>query len=121
MPVMDSSYMLRDGSTNLDGNETGDGIKVGACPLGGMLAFFYVPSDGTTVTLTLQQSSDDGDSDAYEAIPGCAWTMTVGATDYAERVFWTEEYIRLVASSNTGDWGAVQVGLVMGGEPKHIA
>lgn len=118
MPVMDSDFMLRDGSTNLDGTEDGDGVHVGKCPLNGMLLEIYLPTDATTVTIKLQESSDDGDSDAYADVEGMSWTFTVGAKTYYKRVFWDEAYVRHTVSACTGDWGAAQIGFIQGGEPK---
>ena len=57
MAITDSDYMLRDGSTALNAaTETGDGVKVGPCPLGGMLIGILRPSDGTSFTVKFSES-----------------------------------------------------------------
>ena len=114
MSITDSDYMLRDGSTDLDGTETGDGVKVGPCPLVGMLISIYRPAAGTTFTVKFSESDDD---DTYTDMAQPASTAYTTAGISHVRAFWTKQYVRHQVTACTGDFKAVEIGFVQGGEP----
>ena len=115
MPATDAEFMLYDGSVALTGTGALDGVKVGPCPLNGMLIYVYRPSDGTGLTIKFQESESlaSGYSDITEP-PSTAFTDD-GTTFL--RAFWTGLYLRANVTANSDDFGAVQIGLVAGGEP----
>ncbi len=113
MPVMDWEYMLRDGTTTLNATETGDGVKLGPCPLGGMLLEIYRPTAGTTFSWKLQESDDDS---SYSDVSGVSGTITTSGTS-GVRAFWTKDYVRWVVTALTDSFGKVQAGLTLGGNP----
>ena len=116
MSITDADYMPRDGSTNLTAAETGDGVKVGPCPLGGMLIEVYRPAAGTTFTVHFEESDDD-DTYTDMAQPAAAGTtFTTAGIDHL-KAFWEKQYVRHVVSACTGNFGAVEIGFVQGGKP----
>lgn len=83
----------------------------------GLQAWLHVFSfTGTDATITLEQSSDDGDTDAFAAVTGGAFTeITAGPT--AERIVTArdqtvERYLR-VATSTTGGFTELEFAVVV--------
>jgi hypothetical protein len=114
MPVQDGDFMLYDGSAALTGTGAGDGVLVGPCPLDGMLISVYRPSDGTSITIKFQESADDSSWTDLTTPPSTVFTDN--GTDHL-RAHWTEDYLRYNVTANSDDFGAVEIGLVQGGEP----
>ena len=117
MPVLDKNIYLRSGATDLSATEDGPGVNVGKGPLHDTMFFIHAPSAGTTVTIQFQESSDDGDSDAYAAIPGIPDQVITAAGMYYVRAFWTEEWVRQKVTAITGNFGKVKIGFVHGAHP----
>jgi len=62
------------------------GIDFGSSTLFGAQAFVHVTAfTGTSITITLEHSTDDGAGDAYAAIPGGAFTV-VSAAPASQRI-----------------------------------
>ena len=114
MPATDAEFMLYDGSVALAGTGALDGVKVGPCPLNGMLIMVHRPLDGTGLTIKFQDSPDD---DTYTDITEPPSTVFDDDGTTFLRAFWTELYLRANVTANSDDFGAVQIGLVEGGEP----
>ncbi|HUW15102.1 MAG TPA: hypothetical protein VM537_35615 [Anaerolineae bacterium] len=114
MSITDAEYMLRDGSTALSATETGDGVKVGPCPLRGMLIRIYRPSAGTTFTVKFSESDDDVTYTDMAQPASTAYT-TAGVSHV--RAFWTKQYVRHQVTACTLSFGAVEIGFVQGGKP----
>ena len=113
MSITDSEYMMRDGSTSLSATETGDGVKVGPCPLNGMLIRIHRPSAGTSFVVKFAESDDDS-SYTDMAVPASATYTTAGCTHV--RAYWTKQYVRHQVTAITGSFGAVEIGFVQGGK-----
>ena len=120
MPVTDGDFLLRDGSTLLDGVETGDGGLVGPCPLNGMLLMMNLPVNGTELICQVEESDTEGSGYTLVANPG-EMTVATGAKTYLPRIFWTKNYVRLEVTTCTGSFGYAIFGLVQGGEPVAYA
>lgn len=88
----------------------GDSVDFGAAGSFGLQAFLHVFAfDGTDVTIKLQQSSDDGDTDSFADVTGGAFTTIDGTPDapYAERIQTArdqavEQYLRVVTTTSGG-------------------
>ena len=118
MAITDSGYMMRDGSTSLSSTETGTGQKYGPCPLRGMLFSVLRPADGTSFTVKWQESDALGSGYTDMATPA---SVTYTDDGYAElRAFWTKQYVRHVVTACTGNFGAVEIGLVQGSEASSV-
>ncbi|MFH1484741.1 MAG: hypothetical protein ABIH46_01600 [Chloroflexota bacterium] len=117
MPAQDGDFMLRDGSVAVSGNETGDGVLVGPCPLNGMLLLIHVPTGSPDFTVEFQESSDDGDSDAYADCPAPGDQAISEIGTKLLRAFWSEDWVRYKISSYSATGGLVEISLVQGGEP----
>ena len=85
----------------------GDSLDLGAAGSFGLQAWLHVTEfDGTDVTIGLEQSSDDGDTDSFAAVTGGAFTeVTAGPT--SERIQTArdqavERYLRVVTSTSAG-------------------
>jgi len=115
---MDNSYMLRDGSTAVTGTENGDYVNIGKSPLHNAMIEIYLPTDGTSITITIQQA-DDAAGTNVETVPAGspAAAITAGAKTYTWRLYNTRPWIRYIISAVTGSFGAVQVGVTMGDKP----
>jgi hypothetical protein len=78
----------------------------GAASSRGLSAYLQVTAfTGTDVTMTIQQSSDNGSGDAFAAVTGGAFTQVTGVT--AERIVTSltqaiEQYLRVVTSTSGG-------------------
>lgn len=92
----------------------GDGIDGGASTTTGLVAYLHVFAfTGTSVTVKLQQSSDDGDSDTYADVTGGAFTAATAVT--AERIVTAadqtvERYLRVVT---TGTFSVANFAVVL--------
>ena len=115
MAITDSEYMMRDGSTKLNGaTETGDGVRVGPCPLNGMLIGILRTLDGTSFTVTCSESDTLGSGYTDMATPASASYTDDGYTEV--RAYWTKQYVRHQVTACTGDFGYVEIGFVQGGK-----
>lgn len=113
MPIQDVECLLRDGSSDLTGAETGDGVLVGDSPIDGALGWIYCPA-GWTGTWAIQQSDDDSSYSALSPAVG----ETNPAAGYREfRAYWTKPYLRMVVAHSSGTPGAVQIGVTIGKKP----
>lgn len=114
MPAMDNELMLRDGSSAVSAAETGDYVKVGQTPFHNMAVLIYLPKDGTTITLDVEQA-DDAAGTNHQSIPNSVFpvTITAGAQCYVYPVQLTKPYAKCDVDAVTGDFGAVQVGFIM--------
>lgn len=93
----------------------GTGIDLGAALAHGMQAYLHVLGvTGTSVTVTLQSSSDDGVADPYADIPGAAFTAVAPAgAPAAQRLAVAgavERYVRVVT---TGTFTAARLAVVV--------
>lgn len=72
----------------------------------GLSAYLHVTAfTGTDVTMTIQQSSDNGSGDAFAAVTGGAFTQVTGVT--SERIVTSltqavEQYLRVVTTTSAG-------------------
>jgi len=114
MPVLDNELMLRDGSSVVSATETGDYVKVGQTPFHNIAVMIYLPTDGTTITLDVEQA-DDSSGTNHESIPNSVFpvTITAGAKTYIYPVQLTRPYAKCDVDAVTGNFGAVQVGFIM--------
>lgn len=114
MPIFDSEIMLRDGSTAVTGTETGDWVKVGRI-WKGTKAAIHLPTDGTSITIVVEQADDDSGTNAETVPSGSpAAAITVGAKTYEYPLYASRPYLRYRVTGVTGSFGAVQIGLVPG-------
>ena len=114
MSITDSEYMMRDGSTSLSATETGDGQRVGPCPLNGMLIRIHRPSAGTSFVVKFAESDSLSSGYSDMAVPASATYTTAGCTHV--RAYWTKQYVRHQVTAITGSFGAVEIGFVQGGK-----
>lgn len=84
----------------------GDSVDFGGAEDEGLQAYLTVFSfNGTDVTMTIQESSDDGAGDAFAAVTGGAFTQITAET--TERIatatnLAVERYLRVVTSTSGG-------------------
>lgn len=91
------------------GATNGTAVDFGAAGVFGLQAYMHVLAfTGTSVTIKLQQSSDNGVGDAFADVTGGAFTLVTGAPDseaiYTARNQAVERYIRVVT---TGTFSAL--------------
>lgn len=85
----------------------GDSVDFGAAGSFGLQAWLHVLDfDGTDVTISLEQSSDDGANDSFEAVTGGSFTE-VTAAPFSERIETArdqavEQYLRVATSTTDG-------------------
>lgn len=117
MPILDNETMLRDGATAVTGTESGSWVKVGKSPFHGLCVFVHLPSDGTTITIDVEQADDSSGTNS-ESIPNSAFpvTITAGEDSFFYPVALTRPYASCDIDAVTGDFGAVQVGFMLGDE-----
>lgn len=118
MPVQDASFMLRDGSTVVSGTEDGDWIRVGKTSYKNLATQVHLPTDGTTITIVIQQADDDSGTNA-ETVPAGSppAAITAGAATYQWPLVATRPYLRYRVTAVTGAFGAVQIGVTKANKP----
>lgn len=116
MPVTDYELLLREPTTDLDGNElTADWVQVGDTPLAGAEVYVFMPeamAGGEAFTLTIQQADDASGTNAETVPIGSpgAFAALTAAGFYQWPLQSTRPYLRYRAQV-TGDLGAVEVGV----------
>lgn len=104
---LDYCDQLTDGQRTDTEATDGDSLDGGAASSAGLAAYLHVfDFDGTDVTLKVQESSDDGATDAFANVTGGAFTQ-VTAAPTAERIVTSlsqavEQYLRVVSSTSGG-------------------
>ena len=92
----------------------GDSVDFGAAGSHGLQAYLHVTAfTGTSVTVKLQQSSDDGDSDSWADVTGGSFSAATGVT--SQRIATTsglavERYLRV---ATTGTFSAASFSVVV--------
>ena len=114
MPVQDNETMLRDGSTSVSGAENGSWTLVGKGPYHNLALQIHLPTDGTQIVIDVEQADDSSGTNG-ESIPNSGFpiTIAVGAETYVYPVQISRPYCRANVDSETGSFGAVQVGFIM--------
>ena len=112
MPIFDSDYMFRDGTSLLNNTETGDAVDLGSAPLEGLHIGVFLPLDATDVTIYMEES--DTGSSGWSTIDGWPKTLTVGVRTYEYTLRHTKRYVRHRVSACTGSWGYAQIGPIFG-------
>lgn len=89
------------------GATNGTGVDMGGAGSYGLQAYLQVISfTGTDVTITIEQSSDDGSADAYAAVTDGAFTQVTSAPTteriYTDRDQAVEQYLRVATSTSGG-------------------
>lgn len=108
---------LTAGKANATGASQTTGVDIGATASLGLVAYLMIfDFDGTDVTFTLQESSDNGGSDAYAGVTGGAFTQVV-AGHTCERIATAtnqaiEEYLR-VALTTSGGFSSVDYAVIV--------
>jgi hypothetical protein len=86
----------------------GASVDFGAAGSFGLQAYLHVAAfSGDDVTITLQQSSDDGDVDAWADVTGGSFSEVTGGAPLSERIQTArdqavERYLRVVTTTDAG-------------------
>ena len=98
--VLDHGNLLTTGIQTFAGVGNGGGLDAGAASTSGLQAYLHVTAfTGTDMTVTLQESSDDGSGDPYANITGGGFTTATDVT--SERIAVTghlEQWLRIAVT-----------------------
>lgn len=90
------------------GATNGSSVDLGAATANGLQAYLQaLDFTGTDVTITVQESSDDGAGDAFGNVTGGGFTQITGSTPLTERIATSnsqavERYLRVVTTTSGG-------------------
>jgi len=110
--------MLRDGSTVVAGTEDGDWVRLGKTTYKNHAVQVHLPTDGTSITIVIQQA-DDADGTNAETVPAGSppAAITAGADTYQWPLVADRPYLRYRVTAVTGSFGAVQIGVIKANKP----